>query len=328
MGRHLGDPVFHSCLSDYFRKYVNDKRALGYSYVSSAWQLSPFDKFLAERGLSEARIPEDLVREWIQKRSYEHEVTHRKRIKAAVHMGEYLVAHGIDAFIPNARITPRIQHNFRAHIFTNCEIVNILNAADTMPPRYCSPLQHVIIPIVIRVLLCCGMRSGEVVGLKMKDVDLDAGILTVVQGKFRKDRLVPLSPSITATLRNFVESHRAAAHAEDPLFPAPHGEGYSGHRLYTLFRELLWRAGIPFRGRGKGPRLHDLRHTFAVNRLATWYAQGEDLGVLLPALSTYMGHVDLVSTQKYLQMTAEMYPEIVSRLERAFHSVLPWRDEP
>jgi len=323
MSKHRRYPIFRSALGEYFQQYVNDKRAVGYHYDSMAWDLSRFDRFLTERGLREKKLPERLVREWIIKRPNEHEITHRHRIKVAMLMGEYLVVQGVDAYVPDSRLSPRIISDFRARIFTHQEVESILVAADKMPPRPSSPLQHIVMPLIFRILYGCGMRSGEVVRLKMRDVDLDSGILTVIQGKFRKDRLVPMSRSLTARIHDFVKSHRAVAGADDYLFPSPCGGGYDNHRVYSIFRDLLWRAGIAHGGPGEGPRVHDLRHTFAVHRLEAWYEQGEDLGVLLPALSTYMGHVELSSTQWYLQMTADMYPKLLSRLESCFSDLLP-----
>ncbi len=98
--------------------------------------------------------------------------------------------------------------------------------------------------------------------------------------------------------------------------------------IYHQFRRLLREIGIPHGGKGQGPRLHDLRHTFAVHRLEQWYRQGENLGAKLPLLSTYMGHRSLVGTQRYLRLTPAIFPDIQRRLDKQFGQVVPQGDQP
>jgi integrase len=177
-----------------------------------------------------------------------------------------------------------------------------------------APRRHLIMPALFRVLYACGLRVGEALRLRVGDVDLDAGVLTIWQGKFRKDRLVPLSPSLLGYLcRYHAEMGKRAADAV--FFPAPHGGVYSLPAAYTAFRWMLRTAKIPHGGRGEGPRVHDLRHTFAVRRLEAWYREGADLATKLPVLATYLGHESLAGTQRYLQLTAELYHDLAKRLE-------------
>ncbi len=111
------------------------------------------------------------------------------------------------------------------------------------------------------------------------------------------------------------------------FFPAPHGGAYHRLTMYNIFREFLWTCGIAHGGRGHGPRLHDLRHTFAVHRLMQWDREGVDLGAKLPVLATYMGHLNLSGTQRYLQLTAELFPELSSRLDTLYGNVIPRRTQ-
>ncbi|TAJ76065.1 integrase [bacterium] len=168
---------------------------------------------------------------------------------------------------------------------------------------------------------------GEVLKLRVRDVDLNQGIVTVRQGKFRKDRLVPLALSLVNRLRQY-----AAGFENRPpdaiFFPAPNGGPFSLRTVYGLFRKLLLKCGIPHAGRGKGPRIHDFRHTFAVHTLLRWYRDGEDLDAKLPFLATYLGHQNLSGTQRYLHLTAELFPEITARVDAVFGEVIPRRIEP
>jgi integrase/recombinase XerD len=112
------------------------------------------------------------------------------------------------------------------------------------------------------------------------------------------------------------------------FFPGPDGRPYSLRTIYGLFRQLLLQCGIPHAGRGKGPRIHDARHLFAVRALRRWYRDGEDLDAKLPLLATYLGHQHLSGTQYYLHLTAELFPEIAARADAAFGDVIPRRSQP
>jgi integrase len=207
------------------------------------------------------------------------------------------------------------------------ELRKFFQALDALEPTARSPLRHVIMPEVFRLLYGCGFRVREVLKLRVRDVDLNQGIITVRQGKGRKDRLVPPALPLVNRLRTY------AAHFENRppdanFFPGVSGRPFALRTVYTLFRQLLLRCGIPHSGRGKGPRIHDYRHLFAVHVLRRWYRGGEDLDAKLPLLATYLGHQHLSGTQHYLHLTAELFPEITARADAAFGDVIPRRSQP
>jgi len=110
---------------------------------------------------------------------------------------------------------------------------------------------------------------------------------------------------------------------ETYFFRAPDDGSYGTRSIYSVFRDILWAAGISHGGRGKGPRVHDFRHTFAVHSLEKMVKEGRELSSALPRLSAYLGHTNLAATEKYLRLTAELYPEIISILDRDYGYVLP-----
>jgi integrase len=212
-------------------------------------------------------------------------------------------------------------------MLTDEELRKFLQAVDALKPTARSPLRHLIMPEVFRLLYGCGFRVREVLKLRVRDVDLNQGVITVHQGKFRKDRLLPPALSLVNRLRKY------AAHFENrppdvTFFPGPSGGPFSLRTVYTLFRQLLLQCGISHGGRSKGPRIHDARHLFAVRVLRRWYQDGADLDAKLPLLATYLGHVNLSGTQRYLHLTAELFPEITARADAAFGDVIPRRVEP
>jgi integrase len=144
-----------------------------------------------------------------------------------------------------------------------------------------------------------------------------------LETKFHKNRLVPFSDAIANSLKDYLSKVKRIDE-KDWLFRSPKKtEKYTGSGLHQHFCLLLRLAGIPRGGRGKGPRPHDIRHTFAVHCLNNWVLDGVDLMAALPVLSRYMGHSGITGTQKYLQLTAQMYPDIVTKLETRFGSLIP-----
>lgn len=176
------------------------------------------------------------------------------------------------------------------------------------------------------ILFNCGLRTSELLKLRMCDVDLKENVFTILDTKFHKNRLVPFSDSVSEALTQYLEMF-PPQFSDSLIFPSssPRSNGgrYGNSWLQTQFHQLLRMAGIPYNGPGKGPRLHDIRHTFAVHCLNNWVLSGEDLTAALPVLSRYLGHNGLTGTQKYLQLTAQMYPDIVAKLEVQFGGLIP-----
>lgn len=313
----------HSPLSELMEKFIHEKQAYGYRYIRESHELIRLDRFLCKIGLQSLELPRDVVDKWTSKRVYEKPSNQKLRIIRIRQFALYLRRQGIDAYVPETTKAAVKGREFTPYIFSHQQVEDILEAADTTQPDSRSPMRHLIMPEIFRLLYCCGMRVSEVLHLNFSDVNLDAGILTIRKSKFNKDRLVPLAPTMTARLRKYASVLGEAS----VFFPKTGGKPYNKGTVYYFFRQLLWKCSISHGGRGKGPRLHDLRHSFAVHRLERWYRQGADLGVKLPLLAAYMGHKNLVSTQFYLQITPEIFPDIVNRFEQFAGHVIPRRLE-
>ena len=317
---------FQSILAPLMDKFLQEKHACGYQYHEPSRILRCLDDFLFRERLRSCELPRSIAQKWLAKRAHESPRTQQQRIMVVRQFSRFLCRLGYCADVPDATLAPREQSSFTPRILTHEEIGKLLQAVDALEPTARSPLRHLIMPEVFRLLYGCGFRLGEVLNLRVRDADLNQGIVTVRQGKFRKDRLVPLALSLVHRLRKY-----AAGFENCPLdtifFPAPDAGPYSLRTVYGLFRKLLLKCGIAHAGRGKGPRVHDLRHTFAVHTLLRWYQDGEDLNAKLPLLATYLGHQHLLGTQRYLHLTAELFPEITARLDAVFGEVIPRRME-
>jgi integrase/recombinase XerD len=313
---------FRSPLAALMEKFLVEKRACGYRYARGSLFLLSLDRFLISEGLSKAELPRATVERWTAKKSHERATNQAARVSYVREFARFLVRHDYEAFVPPSRTVSPLKSVFIPQVFNLSEIRDILQAADRLRPDRNQKLRHIVYPELFRVLYGCGLRAGEAVKLTVGDVDLTNGLLHIRKGKFRKDRLVPVAPSLLGRLRRFA-TVMGKRSTKASFFASTNGKGCTTGAVYQAFRDLLRTAKIPHGGRGKGPRLHDLRHTFAVHRLVRWYREGVDLNAKLPVLSAYMGHGGLRGTQRYLHMIADLFAQVVARQEAVFGSAIP-----
>ena len=320
-------PRYQSALAPLMEQFVELKRASGYRFNTGAGELGRFDRYLSEQALRQCELPRSVTRNWLTKRSHESAATQQNRARIVRDFARFMCGLGYPAYVPDRSLSCKQVTYFAPRILTHAEIERLLQTVDQMPPGGHSPLRHLVMPELFRLLYGCGFRVNEVLHLHMSDVDLDRGILTVRDGKFGKDRLVPPAVSLVERLKRF-NSEVGPRKSDDYFFPTLHGGPWSLQAVYQTYRELLLRCGIAHGGRGKGPRVHDLRHTFAVHTLLRWYREGVKLDAKLPVLAAYLGHQSLAGTARYLHLTAELFPEITARSNAEFGDVIPRRVEP
>ena len=189
----------------------------------------------------------------------------------------------------------------------------------------CSPKRHIVYPLLFRVLCFCGLRISEALNLTVGDVHFEDGFFLLRNTKTSLDRLIPLDDNLRARFMAYSEQ-MGFLRKDEYFFPSPDGSRYSLATMDTTFRDILFRAGILYRGKGKGPRLHDLRHTFCVHSLQKLTAHGEDPYAVLPLLMTYMGHRTVQATSQYIHLSAESFPAILKQSEALFGNLIPLED--
>ena len=217
----------------------------------------------------------------------------------------------------------RRENTHTPYIFTKNEIKRIFQVVDNMEYSNKSIFQHKVYPMLYRMLYACGFRINEVLSLKLKDIDLDSGVVHLTQTKKNIERLVPMSDSLTEYCRRYVKELHSCHDEDFPFIFTMHCEPYCISAIQRNFRNVLWKAGIPYGGELYGPRLHDLRHSFACHTLYSWVKSNEDLMTLLPILSKYLGHSSVMSTQWYLRLTAEFYPDVTEKINSYTGCVFP-----
>jgi integrase/recombinase XerD len=241
------------------------------------------------------------------------------KYRALLGFYSYALSRGHVTKIPLPAKRPKPAPPFVPYVYSREELRRLLDAAGCYQ-RGESALDPVTFRTILLLLYGTGLRDGEVIRLDRADVDLDNCLLTVRLTKFHKSRLVPFGPQVCQVLTEYADSHpapRARPGEGNPFFTTRQGTRIVQNTLQAHFRRVRARAGIRRSGGARSqPRLHDLRHAFAVHRLTSWYQQGADVQKLLPQLSVYLGHAHLADTQAYLSMTPELLREASARFER------------
>jgi integrase/recombinase XerD len=300
--------AFTSCLGPQIERFLAHKRALGRAYQREEAFLHEIDRF-AVREQSDF-VSEQLVRVYLSSFSA---LARPQRLTITHQLARFLACEEPRTFIPSTRFLGIHRKRPVIRVLSRVEASRFLDACDHFPPTS-SFVRRIVHGTALRLLLLTGLRRGEVLSLKNQDVDLDHGTLQV-RGKFGKTRIVPIAEDLTQHLRDYRKSVTAelSHHApSDAFFPCADGQRpTSCGSLYKSFRCVLLKASIEHRGRGAGPRLHDLRHSFAALRLLGWYESNADLGAKLPLLAAYLGHVGMTTSQVYLHMTRDLVGEVI-----------------
>jgi integrase/recombinase XerD len=306
-------------LAQLIAQYVALRKARGESFDSGAATLESFARFLGE----ETKIDEvtaDRVRAFLDGRG---SLTRRWQAKYGYLLGfyRYAVSRGHAAASPLPTVIPKFPKSFVPYIYSREELRRLLDGTACYQKPRAHRKVH-IEPCTFRTILLmlygCGLRVSECLSLTADDLDLRDSVLTIRETKFYKSRLVPIGADLKNVLTRYIEQRKKAGYSvTGSVFTTRFGTAVPYPRLHRSFATLRQQTGVLRTNGGRfQPRLHDLRHTFAVHRVISWYKEGKDVQRLLPALSTYLGHKDIASTQVYLTMTPELLLEASTRFAR------------
>jgi integrase/recombinase XerD len=303
-------------LHDIVEAYIDYRHSLGMRFRSQAAVLRAF--CCAVGDISIAEVTPESVLAFIARTG---PVTARwiENYRVLGGFYNYAVGRGFATVSPLPSDIPTPPAQLTPYIYTVDELKRLLAATEILQSPL-SPLLALTMRTLFLLLYGTGMRISEALALTLQDVDLDNRVLTVRDSKFFKTRLVPIGPRLTAVLIDYF-SRRCQLPlpaGKDAAFLATRtGLHFNYKRVNKLFCRLRQSAGIRREATARyQPRIHDIRHAAAVHRLIAWYRAGADVQKLLPQLATYLGHVDIASTQRYLTMTAELLNEASLRFER------------
>lgn len=304
-------------LQELIRQYIVYRKALGAKFRGNGFYLEAFCKMVGPNTFVES-VDRVAVERFLYGESRQITTGWFRRYNALKGFFQYSKARGYIQDIPLQEELPKHISNFTPYIYSKQEIRLLLETALSCK-RPKSFTSGITIRMMLLMTYALGLRKMETVSIRLQDVDLSESVVIITSGKFYKTRLVPFNSQIKKELENYLLYRKKQGLTQSPesyLFLNDRGKPVSGSVFYDSFEKIRAESGIR---RDDGaycqPRLHDLRHTFAVNRLTLWYKENRDVQVLLPALSTYMGHVQLSNTSVYLTMTDDLLQEANNRFE-------------
>lgn len=305
--------------------YIEEKRATGCNFAKEAQILRRIVNLQKETDGGAPCLSAQLLSRWIKKTPWENETNRNQRIYVLRGLGVFMTRMGYNAVPVPRHLAPRVDYAYTPYIFSERELGLILTTVERMCESGISSHSDLVFPLVFRILIGCGTRITETLRIQTKDVDIENGTLLLLHTKNSKERIIPMAASLAQRCKEYVARNRfVRGFSSSPwFFTNANGTPYNSATVYEVFRKALRLAGISHGGRGRGPRLHDMRHTYAVRVLNRWVREGKDLTTALPHLAIYMGHEGLKASQHYLRLTAVMFPHLISTVEKEYGWVIP-----
>jgi integrase/recombinase XerD len=302
-------------LSELVAQYLSHKRALGMRFDSEAATLATFCRRL-DGNIDVRSVTVEQVQDFLTgNRPLTNHWIKRKSVIECFF--RFALTRGHITTSPLPRNCPKLPPPLAPYIYSQEELKRLLDAA----PAACNSrvmLEAYVLRALILLLYGACLRHGEALRLTMQDVDLDGAVLHIRESKFYKSRLVPLGADLNGAMQRYTQQRNQAFGKEPdaPFFCFRDGRPVNQSTVRRAFQRQRILANVQREG-GPAcqPRLHDLRHSGAVHRLIAWYRSGADLHLLLPQLSTYLGHFDLAATQRYLTLTPDLLNEASKRFE-------------
>lgn len=312
---------YTSAFKDVFNSFIEEKNSLGFNYETEEYKLKQLDELIIKEKITEIKLTKELVEMFIAVRPYEKKINAVGRTPVVRELSKYMIRKGYEAYILPPLPRGSYNRDFIPYIFSDDEIKRLFLAVDdwskslSLDGRYYK--QREKYPIILRILYSTGMRINEVLSLKVKDIDFIDGTFTILKAKNHSERIIPIHKNILNILKEYIQENKMYL-ANEFIFKGK--DKYSHLNKCTVdgfFQKFLSLANISHPK--DGPRIHSFRHTFCVHRLKLWVMEGKDINALFPYLCAYMGHADTRSTEYYLRLTADLYPDIVVKSEAYFY---------
>jgi len=320
----MSAPVSRTALDEPIAAFLAHQRALGRGYVAVEYVLRRLRQFLIRVGAND--LDQSCFDRWCRT---------QRRLAANTRRGRQLIVRKFclfrrrsepTCFVPDPTYFARPQPYRPPILVAPRQIGHMLSRATSLQPTTRSPLRPAVIRLAIVLLYTAGLRRGELLRLTLADVDARNGVLSIRESKFHKSRLVPVSLGARRELRRYLRQRLASPCDARPTAPflCNRNRGwraYTGTGLSQGIHQLLDQVGA-CDADGRRSRIHDLRHSFAIQALLRWYRSGADVQAHLPLLALYMGHVSIVSTAYYLRFVPEVADLASQRFEQHFGDLL------
>jgi integrase len=311
-------------------RYLTERRRLGFGLRSAAYALRGFARHVQSIG-HHGPLTVEIMADWARRDSHGSSDPHTwaRRIKQLRPFTRWLQQFEPLTEVPEEALFGRLPQRQAPHIYNEGEIVDLLAAARALGPS--SGLRGMIFETLFGMIACTGLRISEALALRNEDVDLVRGMLTIRQTKFAKSRQVPLHHSTIDSLRRYRSARDLSGESTEgnaPFFIGTRGRrrglALGERQVHRVFAGLRKRLDWRNRGTHHAPRIHDLRHSFVVNRIMRWHVQGIDIDQAMLSLSTYVGHAMVTNTYWYLSAV----PELMGLAAERFESFLSQPEAP
>ena len=306
---------YRSVFAPYFDSFLKMKDAMGYGLNKFRWILLELDRYFVETGVTNAYISSEQIAAWSKTRVNDKFRTLYDKYSVLSQFCKYMCHLGQECYIP--RLPRKKDMNFIPYIFTHQQMDMIFRECDKMIVLNSNMNSALFaIPALIRFLYSTGVRISEALSVKNVDVDYSRHWIIIRKTKNKMQRMVPINSSLEEVMRQY-EIYRNQIPVEGLtdkkgfFFVSTVGKPLTKGTVYNWFKRVLKQCGIPHIGKQQGPRLHDVRHTSAINSLQKMVKGGVDIYCALPILSTFLGHKTIQGTEKYVRMVQEIYPEII-----------------
>lgn len=317
------DQQFYSILAPFIEGLLTEKRSLGFDYHTEELILVRFDRYCSEVGLETPNITKAFLDKWCSQTDNEGLSNKVKRISAVRQLMLYMVSMGIQVYLPNSGGKKQA---VLPHIFTQGELLEFFNQVDTYKPISDHSVDKRLAKeymVLFRLIYCCGLRNSEGCGIASEQVDISNGVLTILNSKGNKDRLVYMAADLSELCREYFEylcnelSFRPKWFfpGRDPQKPL---RNTSIDRVFNRF----WAETDYASSCNNKPTVHDLRFTFVTDRINTWAIEGIDIAVMMPYLQKYLGHKSLQDSYYYYHTSRQLY-EAIKIKDKTAGQVIP-----
>ena len=311
---------FKSVWANELSEYLLFRERSGYKIITYVSSLRYFDNFCYSNSVDLGNFSKELADQIRIKPENISQIYHYNRVNAIKRFLEWMKLKGFDVCPPRDVSTNFVQH--RPHIYTPDEIELYFNAVDTYNYGK-SGKMAIILPVMLRIMYCCGTRIGETLNLKKENIDLESGVVKVTNTKNGRERYIILPDELKILLKKYAQMVYWSLEDKSFLFSDKQLslKSLSYGTIHHYHKEFLYKAGIPFLGDYKGPRLHDFRHTAIVRSCKQLIDSGMDMYTALPYLAAWAGHTMTESTEYYLRLTIEVYPYLQDKLKDTLDNV-------
>lgn len=297
----------NSHFAPFLKEMMEIKRNSGFSLDYMNSHIASFDTFCIEKYPDKCQLDKELIEEWVYDTKSKSRRELNRRVRTMRHLANHLIAIGIPAYFCPIRI--KIPKSPEPHIFTDEQLTEFFLVCDNFKPVAFPQYRHILLPVIFRLIYCCGLRNSEACNLKHCDVNFKNGEIKIIGSKGAKDRVVYLAADLMRLCKKYDDTMKSLLPKREYFFPSQNHKHFVNTSICRLFNEILIKTS--FYGKTtKKPTCHGLRHTMAVNSMRECIENGDNFETHIQYLSKYMGHKDPQETMYYLHMSVNIIPAL------------------